>query len=142
MKEIKSNYSFAYKVEEDNKLREMAVDNIFSDYGSSLKKVGHRLYLFWLYPDYSNRMMALKTGSILVFNIILVLFSIVGFYFSKKKGIPYLLFLLIIVYYYSIYVIIYSNSRYSLPLFPILFMFSSFGLVSFVKKRNLLSRFS
>ena len=136
IEEINDKYSFPYSIEEDNKLRRLAINNIVNDPWEYLKKLACRIYLFWTYPDYSTRMMALKTLLILIFNLTLIIFAIMGFYLSKKKRVFYHSFLWIILYFYFIYIVIYSYSRYSLPLFPILFMFSSYGIINLLRKFN------
>jgi len=133
IREINSRYSFSNSLEDDNTLRKMAVRSILKDPLAFLKRIAVRVYLFWTYPDYSTPMMALKTILILLFNGLLLALAAFGFYLSRNRRLLYEPFLGLFLYVYSVYVITYSYSRYSLPLFPILFMFSSYGVVHLVK---------
>lgn len=133
IREINSRYSFSNSLEDDNTLRKMAIRSILKDPLAFLKRIAVRVYLFWTYPDYSTPMMALKTILILLFNGLLLALAAFGFYLSRNRRLLYEPFLWLFLYIYSVYVITYSYSRYSLPLFPILFMFSSYGVVHLVK---------
>ncbi len=139
IKEINSNYPFPYDIEVDNHLRKLALQQIFNNPWDYLKKVIYRIYLFWTYPDYSTPMMALKTIFTLIFNAFWSILAGWGFYLAQKNKITYLPFLLTILYIYIIYVLSYSYSRYSLPLFPMLFMFSSYALTNIFRSST--SRF-
>ncbi|HDL64384.1 MAG TPA: hypothetical protein ENH12_03240 [Proteobacteria bacterium] len=78
-------------------------------------------------------MMAFKTMAFFAFNLFVIVFALYGFYRAKTKSVFYQPFLWMILYYYVIHILLHAHSRYSLPLFPILFMFASFGLVEFVQ---------
>jgi len=134
IKEINEKYSFPYDIAEDNKLRKMAMNNIVNDPVDYMKRLACRVYYFWAYPDYSTTFMALKSITILVFNLTLIFFAIWGFTISKTRGVFYSPFLWIILYFFSVHVFVYAYSRYSLPLYPILFMFSSFALTHLLHK--------
>ncbi|MBD3413073.1 MAG: hypothetical protein GF421_01410 [Candidatus Aminicenantes bacterium] len=134
MKEIKNNYDGAHNIEDDRKLLKISLDKIRAHPLKFLKKAAHRIYLFWSYPDFSTKMMSLKTLLISLFNLTLIILAFVGFSASKKKGIFFSPFLAIILYFYVIHTLIYSHSRYSLPLFPILFLFSAFGVLNLAEK--------
>jgi len=134
IKEIGEKYSFPYNVEDDNRLRKKAVTLIKRDPIGYIKKMIPRIYLFWAYPDFSTGMMAAKTIVVLIFNMTLIAFTVIGFYLAKKRGIFYSPFLAIIIYFYCIYVITYAFSRYSLPLYPILFIFSTYGMTGLLKR--------
>jgi len=137
MKELKNNYDGAHNFEDDGKLLKISFNKITAHPKSFLKKVAHRIYLFWSYPDFSTKLMAWKTILTSLFNLILLILASFGFYFSKKKGVFFSPFLVIILYFYIIYTIIYSHSRYSMPLFPILFILGSYGSLNFAKKFKL-----
>lgn len=129
IKNINAKYAFPYRVEDDNALRNLAVRNIVRDPWGYLRRVATRVYLFWTYPDYSTPMMALKSLLILGFNLSLLLLAFWGTLLAGKKGLSVAPFLGIFLYLYLAYALIYAYSRYSLPLFPMIFMFSSYGIV-------------
>ncbi len=139
LKEIRDKYSYPYVPEVDHRLIKIAMERIRHDPWGYTKRLLHRLYLFWTYPDFSTRIMTIKTGSVSLFNLIVILLTILGFYSARNRRVLYQPFLLVLAYFYIIYVLIYACSRYSLPLFPILFIFGSYGLVSLSKKSSFLS---
>ncbi len=134
LKDISSKYSYPYIPEIDRHLTKIAVERIRRNPLGYIKRIFHRIYLFWAYPDFSTQMMAIKTGLVSLFNLIVILLAILGLYSAKKKRVPYQPFLLFSAYFYIIYILIYAYSRYSLPLFPILFIFSSYTLMGFLRK--------
>ena len=140
IREINSRYSFSHSLEDDHELGRMAVRSILNNPIDFLKRLALRTYLFWTYPDYSTTLMALKTILILLFNGLLLLLAARGFHLSRKRRLFYEPFLLLFLYVYSAYVITYAYSRYSLPLFPILFIFSSYEVVHLVKASGSLRR--
>lgn len=140
IKEIGRKFSFPYSIEDDNLLRKKAITIIRRDPIGYIKRMIPRIYLFWAYPDYSTGMMAAKTIVILIFNLALIIFAVIGFYYTGKQGIFYAPFLSIILYFYCVYVITYAYSRYSLPLYPILFIFSSYGVISLLNRSILSGR--
>jgi hypothetical protein len=73
--------------------------------------------------------MALKSLLVLGFNLSLLLLAFWGALLARKKGLSVAPFLGIFLYIYPAYALIYAYSRYSLPLFPMIFMFSSYGIV-------------
>jgi len=129
IKDINAKYAFPYRVEDDNALRNLAVRNIVRDPWGYLRRVATRVYLFWTYPDYSTPMMALKSLLVLGFNLSLLLLAFWGALLARKKGLSVAPFLGIFLYIYLAYALIYAYSRYSLPLFPMIFMFSSYGIM-------------
>lgn len=129
IKDINAKYAFPYRVEDDNALRNLAVRNIVKDPWGYLRRVAIRFYLFWTYPDYSTPMMALKSFLVLGFNLSLLLLAFWGAVLARKKRLCVAPFLAIFLYIYLAYALIYAYSRYSLPLFPVIFMFSSYGIV-------------
>ena len=129
IKDIKAKYAFPYRVEDDNALRNLAVRNIVRDPWGYLRRVATRIYLFWTYPDYSTPMMALKSLLVLGFNLLLLLLAFWGILLARKRGLSVAPFLGIFLYIYLAHALIYAYSRYSLPLFPMIFMFSSYGIV-------------
>ena len=133
IQEIKKGFSPQYSIEDDAWLRSKAIDIIFKNPGAYLKRAGLRMYIFWAYPNYSTKMMAFKTMAFFAFNLFVIVFALYGFYRAKTKSVFYQPFLWMILYYYVIHILLHAHSRYSLPLFPILFMFASFGLVEFVQ---------
>ncbi len=133
VREINSRYSFSHRLEDDRELGRMAVRNILKDPWAFFKRLAYRAYLFWTYPDYSTKLMALKTVLILVFNGLLLLLAALGFYLSVRRRLFYEPFLLLFLYIYSVYVVTYAYSRYALPLFPILFIFSAYEVVHLAK---------
>ncbi|MFH1038806.1 MAG: glycosyltransferase family 39 protein [PVC group bacterium] len=135
VKEINRDYAFPYNIGDDDLLGRLAVEKIVSDPGAYLQRMACRLYLFWAYPDYSTKRMAAKTVLILLFNVALILLTAGGLRIAGKRRIVYSPFLAIIIYYYGMYVLSYANSRYSLPLYPILFMFSSYGFLAVFRKK-------
>jgi Dolichyl-phosphate-mannose-protein mannosyltransferase len=140
IREINSRYSFSHSLEDDHVLGRMAVRSILKDPWAFLKRLAFRICLFWTYPDYSTTLMALKTILILLFNGVLLLLAALGFWLSGRRKYFYEPFLLLFLYVYSAYVITYAYSRYSLPLFPVLFIFSSYEVVHLVKTSGSLRR--
>lgn len=134
LKEIRNTYSYPYIPEVDNRLKKIAMERIIQDPWGYIKRLSHRLYLFWIYPDFSTRMMAIKTVLVSLFNLIMILLTALGFYYAKKRRILYQPFLLVIAYFYIIYILIFAGSRYSLPLFPILFIFGAYSLMVIIRK--------
>lgn len=134
MKEINARSPFAYSIEADRKLRKIAIANIVRDPAGYGKRVAVRLCLFWFYPDFSTRMMTLKTVCVGLLNFALLVLAAVGFYLAKKEKLSYLIFFWTLLYFNFSYSLIYSHSRYSLPLFPILFMFSSYAIIRIWQK--------
>ena len=135
MKEIGENYSFQYSIEEDNLLRHKALAIIKEDPTEYIKKMIARLYLFWAYPDYSTTLMSAKSIFIMLFNIILIVLAVVGFCFARKQGVFYLPFLSIMLYFYCVYVLTYAYSRYSVPLYPLLFIFAASGALRLLSRK-------
>lgn len=129
IKDINAKYAFPYRVEDDNALKNLAVRNIVGDPWAYLRRVATRLYLFWTYPDSSTLLMAVKSYLVLGFNLSLLLLAFWGTLLAGKRGLSVAPFLGIFLYIYLAYALIYAYSRYSLPLFPIIFMFSSYGIV-------------
>ncbi len=136
LREINRDYDFPHDVEDDNLLGKMALRNIVSDPGAYLERVIFRLYLFWAYPDYSTKMMAAKSLAILLFNAALLALAVWGFLSAARRGILYGPFLAVIVFHYAIHILTYAYSRYSVPLYPILLMFSSYGLLTVLKRKT------
>ena len=132
-REVSARYSFAFSLEDDHELGRRAFRTILDRPLGFLKRVVVRTYLFWTYPDYSTRLMALKTVLILLFNGLLLLLAALGFHLSRKRGLFSEPFLLLFLYIYSVYTVTYAYSRYSLPLFPTLFIFASYEVVHLMK---------
>lgn len=138
MNKIKAHYDIPHNIEDDKELIRKAINIIIENPWEYIKKVAYRFYLFWTYPDYTTKMMALKTILVLIFNIIFIILTAFGLYLSKKNAVFYSPFLSLMLYFYFLFAIIYSHSRYSLPLFPILFMFSAYGVIHILRKFNLI----
>lgn len=141
MNKIKAHYDVPHNIEDDKELARKAINIIIDNPWEYIKKVAYRFYLFWTYPDYTTKMMALKTTLVLIFNIILIVLTVFGLYLSKKNAILFSPFLGLIFYFYTIFVFIYSHSRYSLPLYPILFLFSTYGIIHLLRKYHFIPAF-
>ena len=137
IREVKSRFSPQHSIEDDARLKAMALDVIFRDPGGFLKRVAYRSYLFWTYPDFSTRMMAFKTVAVFIFNGFFLAFAFLGFCRAKAKNIYYQPFLWTILYFYFVHILIHSHSRYSLPLMPIIYIFAAFGLVDTLRNIRL-----
>lgn len=129
VKDINARYAFPYRVEDDNALRDQAVRNIAGDPWGYLRRAATRVYLFWTYPDYSTLLMAVKSLLVLGFNLSLLVLASWGTLLAGKRGLPVAPFLGLFLYIYLAHALIYAYSRYSLPLFPMIFMFSAYGIV-------------
>ncbi len=134
LKEIRSTYSYPYRPEVDSRLKKIALGRIAKDPWNYVKRLSHRLYMFWMYPDFSTQLMAVKTVLISLFNLTVILLAAWGMHLAKNRNAFIQPFLLIMLYSYAVYVLIYACSRYSLPLFPFLFIFSSYALMGFLRK--------
>jgi hypothetical protein len=141
MDSIKLRYDIPRNIEDDKKLTRKALKIIIENPWEYIKKVAYRFYLFWTYPDYTTKMMALKTILVFIFNIILLALTAFGLYLSKKHAIFYSPLLLLIFYFYIVFALIYSHSRYSVPLYPILFIFSAYGLINLLRKYHFISAY-
>jgi len=126
MGDIGREFPFQYDIEVDNHLRELALKNILQDPLAYLARIGARILYFWAYPDFSTPLMAGKTLLVVIFNAVLLVLAVVGFYLARGQRFRIAMILAFFFYLYGIHAVIYAYSRYSLPLFPILFIFSAF----------------
>ncbi|MBN1224499.1 MAG: glycosyltransferase family 39 protein [Candidatus Aminicenantes bacterium] len=137
LREINEKYpSLPYSIKEDNALRNKAVKNILRDPTAYARRILHRAYLFWVYPDFSTRLMSLKTVGIAAYMIILISLAVFGFRSAHKAGLSYAPFSVTLLYFYLAHIPIYALSRFSLPVFPILFMFAGFGIANIIKRHE------
>jgi len=131
VKEIqRDSPTFPYDPEVDARLGAAALHRVRAAPLEYTGRVAYRLYLFWTYPDYSTPLMAVKTFLGLAFTVVLCALATRGVVAAQANGVAVASLLSVLLYSYGLHALIYAHPRYSLPVFPILFVFAPAGILA------------
>ena len=127
--------SFPYDVEVDSRLGTTAIRTILAEPWAYAGRVAYRLYLFWVYPDYSTPLMAAKSSLGLLFSLVMCGLAVYGAGVARAAGALLSPLVSLFLYCYGLYALIYATPRYATPLFPILFILAAMGAMTLWRGR-------
>ncbi len=98
-------------------------------------RVAYRLYLFWVYPDFSTPLMAVKSSAGLLLSLAVCALAAFGVVAARAAGAAVAPLLSLVLYCYALYALIYATPRYAMPFVPVLFILASAGALAAWRRR-------